>query len=154
LATILQSAYQLTDAFWVGRLGGTAVAAVAVTFPVTFLMIAIGAGGLDVAVAMGGGPYHLQTPEVVLVRLKGKLPSWVVSKDIMLELLRRLTVKGSIGKIFEFGGPGVTTLSIPERATIANLGTELGATTTVFPSDERNDISQNVQGGQARITRT
>ncbi|MCJ7640941.1 MAG: aconitate hydratase, partial [Desulfobacterales bacterium] len=100
-------------------------------------MIAIGAGGLDVAVAMGGGPYHVQTPEVVLVQLKGKLPSWVASKDIMLELLRRLTVKGGIGKIFEFGGPGVTTLSIPERATIANLGTELGATTTVFPSDER-----------------
>jgi aconitate hydratase len=85
---------------------------------------------------MGGEPYYLKMPEVILVRLKGKLPPWVASKDIMLELLRRLTVKGGIGKIFEFGGPGVNTLSIPERATIANLGTELGATTTLFPSDE------------------
>jgi aconitate hydratase len=100
-------------------------------------MIAIGAGGLDVAVAMGGGPYHVTMPEVVLVLLKGKLHSWVTSKDIMLELLRRVSVKGGVGKIFEFGGPGVETLSIPERATIANLGTETGATTTVFPSDER-----------------
>ena len=98
--------------------------------------IAIGAGGLDVAVAMGGEPYHFKMPEVVLVRLKGKLLPWVASKDIMLELLRRLTVRGGIGKIFEFGGSGVNTLSIPERATIANLGTELGATTTLFPSDE------------------
>ncbi len=100
-------------------------------------MIAIGAGGLDVAIAMGGGPYYLKMPGIVLVRLNGKLPPWVASKDIMLELLRRLTVRGGIGKIFEFGGPGVKTLSIPERATIANLGVELGATTTVFPSDER-----------------
>jgi len=100
-------------------------------------MIAIGAGGLDVAVAMGGGPYYLKMVGIVLVRLKGKLPPWVASKDIMLELLRRLTVRGGVGKIFEFGGPGVKTLSIPERATIANLGVELGATTTVFPSDER-----------------
>jgi aconitate hydratase len=99
-------------------------------------VIAIGAGGLDVAVAMGGEPYYLKMPEVVWVRLKGKLPPWVASKDIMLELLRRLTVKGGIGKIFEFGGSGVNSLSIPERATIANLGTELGATTTLFPSDE------------------
>jgi aconitate hydratase len=98
-------------------------------------MIAIGAGGLDVAVAMGGGPYHLKMPEVVLVRLKGRLPSWVSSKDIILDLLRRLTVKGGVGKIFEFGGSGVTTLTVPERATIANLGAELGATTTLFPSD-------------------
>ncbi len=100
-------------------------------------MIAIGAGGLDVAVAMAGGAYHLQMPEVVLVNLKGKLPPWVASKDIILELLRRLTVKGGVGKIFEFGGTGVKGLSVPERATIANLGAELGATTTVFPSDER-----------------
>ncbi len=98
-------------------------------------MIAIGAGGLDVAIAMGGGLYHLKMPEVVLVRLKGRLPSWVSSKDIILEILRRLTVKGGVGKIFEFGGPGVKTLSVPERATIANLGAELGATTTLFPSD-------------------
>jgi aconitate hydratase len=100
-------------------------------------MIAMGAGGLDVAIAMGGGPYYFKMPEVVLVRLKGKLPPWVASKDIMLELLRRLTVKGGVGKIFEFGGQGVQSLSIPARATIANLGVELGATTTLFPSDER-----------------
>jgi len=100
-------------------------------------MIAIGAGGLDVAVAMGGEPYHFKMPEIVLVRLKGKLPPWVASKDIILELLKRLTVRGGVGKIFEFGGPGVKTLSIPERATIANLGVELGAFTTLFPSDER-----------------
>ncbi len=98
-------------------------------------MIAIGAGGLDVAIAMGGGPYYLKMPEVVLVRLKERLKPWVSSKDIILELLRRLTVKGGVGKIFEFGGSGVKTLSIPERATIANLGAELGATTTLFPSD-------------------
>ena len=98
-------------------------------------MIAIGAGGLDVAIAMGGGPYYFKMPEVILVKLKGRLGPWVSSKEIILELLRRLTVKGGVGKIFEFGGPGVKTLSVPDRATIANLGTELGATTTIFPSD-------------------
>jgi aconitate hydratase len=98
-------------------------------------MLAMGAGGLDVSIAMGGGLYHLKMPEVVLVRLKGKLPPWVASKDIILELLKRFTVMGGVGKIFEFGGPGVKTLSIPERATVANLGVELGATTTLFPSD-------------------
>lgn len=87
--------------------------------------------------AMGGEPYYLKMPEIVLVRLNGKLPSWVASKDIVLELLRRLTVKGGVGKIFEFGGSGVKTLSIPERATIANLGVELGATSIIFPSDEK-----------------
>ena len=100
-------------------------------------MLAIGAGGLDVAVSMGGGPYYFPMPEVVQVQLKGKLPPWVASKEIMLELLRRLTVKGGVGKIFEFAGAGVKTLSVPERATIANLGAELGATTSLFPSDER-----------------
>ncbi len=100
-------------------------------------MIAIGAGGLDVAIAMAGGPYHLKMPEVVLVKLRGRLGPWVSSKDIILELLRRLTVKGGVGRIFEFGGSGVRMLSVPERATIANLGAELGATTTIFPSDER-----------------
>lgn len=100
-------------------------------------MIAIGAGGLDVAIAMGSGPYYLKMPEIVMVRLKGRLGPWVSSKDIILELLRRLTVKGGVGKIFEFGGSGVKTLSVPERATIANLGAELGATTTLFPSDEQ-----------------
>ncbi len=100
-------------------------------------MIAIGAGGLDVAVAMAGMPYYTKMPAVVHVRLSGRLKPWVASKDIMFELLRRLTVKGGVGKIFEFGGEGVKTLSVPERATIANLGAELGATTSIFPSDER-----------------
>lgn len=100
-------------------------------------MIAIGAGGLDVAVAMAGMPYYPKMPAVVNVKLTGRLKPWVASKDIMFELLRRLTVKGGVGKIFEFGGDGVKTLSVPERATIANLGAELGATTSIFPSDER-----------------
>jgi aconitate hydratase len=109
-------------------------------------MIAIGVGGLDVALAMAGEPYHLKVPRVVSVSLKGKLPPWVASKDIMLELLRRLTVRGGVGKIFEFGGPGVMTLSIPERATIANLGAELGATTTIFPSDGKTLKFLEAQG--------
>jgi aconitate hydratase len=109
-------------------------------------MIAIGSGGLDVAVAMAGEPYHLKMPEIVLVRLKGKLPPWVTSKDIILEMLRRLTVKGGLGKIFEFGGPGVKTLSVPERATMANLGVELGATTSLFPSDEKTLKFLKAQG--------
>ena len=109
-------------------------------------MIAIGVGGLDLALAMAGEPYYLKMPEIVLVRMKGKLPSWVASKDIMLELLRRLTVRGGVGKIFEFGGPGVKTLSIPERATIANLGAELGATTTLFPSDGKTLEFLKAQG--------
>ncbi|MBI5166128.1 MAG: aconitate hydratase [candidate division NC10 bacterium] len=98
-------------------------------------MIAIGAGGLDVAVAMGGGPFYLTMPKVALVRLKGKLRPWVSAKDIILELLRRLTVKGGVGRIFEYGGEGVRSLSVPERSTITNMGTELGATTSIFPSD-------------------
>ncbi|MBI4297360.1 MAG: aconitate hydratase [Chloroflexi bacterium] len=98
-------------------------------------MLAIGAGGLDVAVALGGGPYYLPMPKVTLVRLKGRLSPWVAAKDITLELLRRLTVKGGVGKVMEFGGPGTATLTVPQRATMANLGAELGATTTVFPSD-------------------
>jgi aconitate hydratase len=109
-------------------------------------MIAIGVGGVDVAIAMGGGPYYLKMPQIVLVSLKGKLQPWVASKDIMLELLRRLTVKGGVGKIFEFGGPGVKTLSIPERATIANLGAELGATTTIFASDAKTLEFLKAQG--------
>jgi aconitate hydratase len=100
-------------------------------------MIAIGAGGLDVAVAMAGMPYYTKMPAVVHVKLTGRLKPWVASKDIMFELLRRLTVKGGVGKIFEFGGEGVKTLSVPERATIANLGAELGATTSIFPCDAR-----------------
>jgi aconitate hydratase len=109
-------------------------------------MIAIGVGGLDVAIAMGGGPYYFKMPRIVLVSLKGKLPPWVASKDIILELLRRLTVRGGVGKIFEFGGLGVKSLSIPERATIANLGAELGATTTIFPSDTKTLEFLKAQG--------
>ncbi len=99
-------------------------------------MIAIGAGGLDVAVAMGGGAFYMTAPKVVLVKLSGKLPGWVSAKDVILELLRRLTVKGGVGKIFEYGGEGVKTLTVPERAVITNMGAELGATTSVFPSDD------------------
>ena len=99
-------------------------------------MLAIGAGGLDVAVAMGGGAYYLSCPGVVNVRLTGKLNRGVAAKDVILELLRRLSVKGGVGRVMEYAGPGVETLSVPERATIANMGAELGATTSVFPSDE------------------
>lgn len=99
-------------------------------------MIAIGAGGLDVAVAMGGGEYYIKNPKVVKVDLKGKLNPWVTAKDIILEVLRRLTVKGGVNKVFEYAGEGVKTLSVPERATITNMGAELGATTSIFPSDE------------------
>ena len=98
-------------------------------------MLAIGAGGLDVAVAMGGGPYFLTWPRVVGIRLTGKLQYGVAAKDIILEVLRRLTVKGGVGKVMEYIGEGVATLTVPERATIANMGAELGATTSVFPSD-------------------
>ncbi|MCL4439599.1 MAG: aconitate hydratase [Firmicutes bacterium] len=100
-------------------------------------MLGIGAGGLDVAVALAGGPYYLTMPRVVGVELKGKLKPWVAAKDIILELLRRLTVKGGVGRIFEYYGDGVTTLSVYERATIANMGAELGATSSIFPIDER-----------------
>src|SRR3569623_1755350 len=101
-------------------------------------MIAIGAGGLDVAVAMAGHPYEIACPEVVEVRLEGTLQRpWVQAKDIILELLRRLTVKGGKNKVFEFTGPGTADLSIPERGTIANMIAELGATSAVFPPDDR-----------------
>ncbi|MCE5216258.1 aconitate hydratase [bacterium] len=99
-------------------------------------MIAIGAGGLDVACAMAGEPFYLTCPKVVGVRLTGNLSSWVASKDVILELLRHLSVKGGVGKVIEYLGPGVATLSVPERAVITNMGAELGATTSVFPSDE------------------
>ena len=99
--------------------------------------LAIGSGGLDVAVAMGGGPYYIEMPEVVEVRLEGELPEWATAKDVILEMLRRLSVKGGVGKIFEYTGPGVETLSVPERTTITNMGTELGATSSIFPTDER-----------------
>ena len=99
-------------------------------------MLAIGAGGLDVAVAMGGGAYHVLMPKVCCVWLEGSLSPMVSAKDIILEVLRRLSVKGGVGRVMEYAGPGVETLSVPERATIANMGAELGATTSVFPSDE------------------
>lgn len=99
-------------------------------------MIAIGAGGMDVAVAMGGGTYYITCPKIVKVNLTGKLSPWVAAKDVILEVLRRLTVKGGVGKIIEYTGEGVKTLSVPERATITNMGAELGATTSIFPSDE------------------
>jgi len=100
-------------------------------------MLAMGAGGLDVAVAMAGHPYYIPMPEVVLVRLTGELPPWVSAKDIILELLRRLSVKGGVGRIFEYGGPGIANLTVPQRATITNMGAELGATSSLFPSDEQ-----------------
>ena len=99
-------------------------------------MLAIGAGGLDVAVAMGGGAYYLPMPKVVQVWLTGELPAWVHAKDVILELLRRYTVRGGSGKIFEYAGPGATALSLPQRATICNMGAELTLTTSVFPSDD------------------
>src|SRR5437588_8308486 len=99
-------------------------------------MLAIGAGGLDVAVAMGGGPYFFQMPKVVRVHLTGALQPWVTAKAVILELLRRLTVRGGTGKIFEYGGPGLCSLIAAQRMTIANMGAELGLTTSVFPSDE------------------
>ncbi|WP_129723292.1 aconitate hydratase [Xylanivirga thermophila] len=99
-------------------------------------MLAIGAGGLDVAVAMAGGPYYLTMPRVCRVVLKGKLNPWVTAKDVILEILRQLSVKGGVGKVLEYAGDGVSTLTVPERATITNMGTELGATTSIFPSDE------------------
>ncbi len=101
--------------------------------------LAIGAGGLDIAVAMGGGPYYIEMPEVVNVRLEGELPEWATAKDVILEMLRRLSVKGGVGKVLEYTGPGVETLSAPERTTITNMGTELGATSSIFPTDERTE---------------
>ena len=99
-------------------------------------MIAIGAGGLDVAVAMGGGAYYITYPKIVKVNLTGKLSPWVAAKDVILEVLRKMSVKGGVGKVIEYTGDGVKTLSVPERATITNMGAELGATTSIFPSDE------------------
>jgi aconitate hydratase len=109
-------------------------------------MIAIGAGGLDVASAMAGEPFYLKMPKIVGVHLKGKLPDWVTAKDIILELLRRLTVKGGVGKIFEYFGEGIKELSVPERATITNMGAELGATASIFPSDEITRAYLKAQG--------
>ena len=99
-------------------------------------MLAFGAGGMDVAVAMGGGAYYIAMPKMYLVRLTGRLQPFVTAKDISLELLRILSVKGGVGAIIEWGGEGIASLSVPQRATITNMGTELGATTSIFPSDE------------------
>jgi len=108
--------------------------------------LAIGAGGLEVAVAMAGGPFYFNMPSVIRVNLHGHLPPWVSAKDIILEVLRRLSVKGGVGKIIEYGGDGIASLSVPERATITNMGAELGATTSIFPSDEITRAFLTVQG--------
>ncbi|HML01965.1 MAG TPA: aconitate hydratase [Candidatus Bathyarchaeia archaeon] len=111
-------------------------------------MVAIGVGGLDVAVAMGGGAFYLEMPKIIGVKLTGKLQPWVTAKDIILEMLRRLTVRGGVKKIIEYYGPGVKTLSTPERSTITNMGAELGATTSIFPSDE---ITKDFFNRQERV---
>ncbi len=109
-------------------------------------MLAIGSGGMDVAVAMGGGTYYIPMPKVVKVNLTGKLSPWVAAKDVILEALRIMSVKGGVGRIIEYGGEGVKTLTVPERATITNMGAELGATTSVFPSDEMTKAFLAAQG--------
>lgn len=108
--------------------------------------LAIGAGGLDVAVAMGGGAYYIPYPKCTLVRLQGALQPMVSAKDVILEVLRVLTVKGGVGRVIEYGGEGVATLSVPQRATITNMGAELGATTSIFPSDEVTKAFLTAQG--------
>ena len=112
-------------------------------------MLAFGAGGLDVAVAMGGGPYYITMPKMVRVNLTGRLRPFVAAKDVILEVLRLLSVKGGVGKIIEYGGDGVKTLSVPERATITNMGAELGASTSIFPSDEITRACMKAQGREA-----
>jgi len=114
--------------------------------------LAIGAGGIDITVAMGGAPYYIEMPEVVNVRLEGELPDWATAKDVILEMLRRLSVKGGVGKILEYTGPGVETLTAPERMTITNMGTELGATTSIFPTDEQTqDYLERVGRGDEYV---
>jgi aconitate hydratase len=115
-------------------------------------MLGIGAGGLDVAVAMAGAPYYLPCPRVLGVRLTGQLAPWVSAKDVILELLRQLTVKGGVGRIVEYFGPGVATLSVPERATITNMGAELGATSSLFPSDDRTREFLAAQSRESAFT--
>jgi len=109
-------------------------------------MVAIGAGGLDVAVAMAGGPFYLTCPKVIKVNLKGKLQPWCSAKDVVLKMLEIFTTKGNVGCVFEYGGEGVKTLSVPERATITNMGAECGVTTSVFPSDETTKEFLKAQG--------
>lgn len=115
-------------------------------------MLAMGAGGLDIAMAMGGQPFHVKMPKVVNIRLSGALKPYVASKDIVLELLRRFSVKGGVGKVFEFSGPGAETLTVPQRATICNMGAELGLTTSVFPSDEQTRLFLKAQGREECFT--
>ena len=115
-------------------------------------MLAFGAGGMDVAVAMGGGAYYITMPKMFKVNLTGKLSPFVTAKDVSLEILRILSVKGGVGAIIEWGGPGVKTLSVPERATITNMGAELGATTSIFPSDEITEAFLKAQGRGADFT--
>jgi aconitate hydratase len=109
-------------------------------------MLAIGAGGMDVAVAMGGSPFYVAMPQIVGVQLDGQLGPWVTARDVILELLRRLSVKGGVGKIMEYYGPGAASLSVDQRATICNMGAELGATTSIFPSDEQTKDYLEAQG--------
>ena len=115
-------------------------------------MLAFGAGGLDVAVAMGGGAYYITMPKMFKVNLTGKLRPWVSAKDISLEILRILSVKGGVGAIIEWGGDGIKTLTVPQRATITNMGTELGATTSIFPSDEVTREFLKAQGREEDYT--
>lgn len=115
-------------------------------------MLAMGAGGLDVAVAMGGGTYYIPMPKMTRINLTGYLKPWVSAKDVILEVLRIMSVKGGVGKIIEYGGEGVKTLSVPERATITNMGAELGATTSIFPSDEITLAFLKAQGREADWT--
>ena len=109
-------------------------------------MLAMGAGGLDVAVAMGGGTYYITMPKAIRINLKGRLRDYVSAKDVILEVLRLLSVKGGVGAIVEYGGEGVASLSVPQRATITNMGAELGATTSIFPSDEVTEKFLEAQG--------
>jgi len=108
-------------------------------------MLSIGAGGLDVALAMAGRPFYLTTPGIVRINLHGKLPSWVSAKDVVLKILELFTTKGNVGNIFEYGGDGTAALTVPERATIANMGAECGVTTSIFPSDEMTRIFLRAQ---------
>ncbi|MFP9061677.1 aconitate hydratase [Natrialbaceae archaeon A-chndr2] len=114
--------------------------------------LGIGAGGIDVTAALGGAPYYIEMPEIVEVHLKGELPEWATAKDVILEMLRRLSVKGSVGKILEYTGPGVENLTAPERMTITNMGTELGATTSIFGTDEQTkDYLEHVGRGEEYV---
>src|SRR5687768_6322269 len=115
-------------------------------------MLAIGAGGLDVAIGMAGSPYVLRMPKVLGIELHGRLQPGVTAKDIIFDILRRLTVKGGIGRVLEYYGPGVASLEVPERGTIANMGAELGATTSIFPSDRRTEAYLKRQGRDAAFS--